>query len=103
MEVKNVKTAVKPPCLCSFDVTFIKMGMTIRDLRLMETHGKKWLAFPSRSYQDGEKTKYFAYVGFEKGRKEDFEKKIIELLQPHLNKAASFHDSMQPNNDEIPF
>lgn len=84
MQITNLKLFDNSAVCCTFDVTFIKMGMIIRDLRLMNTGGKKWIAFPSKQYEKDGKKKYFSYIAFTEGRKEVFEKKVIDLLLPML-------------------
>lgn len=101
MKVENVKLSDKPPILCTFDVTFIKLGVTIRELRLMDTNGNKWVAMPSRSYEADGKKKYFSYIGMDKERKTAFDAKCVELLMPFLtqDQSADKFDS----TEECPF
>ena len=99
MEVKNVKILNKLPTIASFDIHV--HGLILRELRLMETHGKTWIAFPSRQYEAEGKKKYFAYIGVETPKKDAFEKKVIELLASFLSQAPK-----QPTftkDEEIPF
>jgi hypothetical protein len=65
----------------------------------METNGKRWIAYPSRQYEADGKKKYFAYVGIGQTRKEAFERKLLELLEPFLKQSESPPFVSQIDND----
>jgi hypothetical protein len=88
MEIRNVKMAQKPPRICTFDLVLPKMGMTIKELALLETHGKKWISFPSRMYEDAGKKKYFPFVRIDEDKKGPFDQKVLELLEPLLREVS---------------
>jgi len=93
MEIKNFRRSNGPGAsLATFDLSFINMGMTIRNLVLMETKGQKWISFPSKKYESEGKTKYYNYVVFEKEKFKDFTVKVFELLAPFLAKPSADSD-----------
>lgn len=103
MKVENVKKSDKLPQICTFDVNFDKMGLVIRELRLMETSGLKWVATPSRTYESEGKKKYFSYIGMEKDRKTAFDAKCVELLAPFLAQLEAPSSQKFAVDDECPF
>jgi len=100
MEVKNVKLSSKLPTLCSFDLHV--SGLILRELRLMETSNKKWIAFPSRTYEADGKKKYFAYIAVEQSKQEAFTEKVISLLMPFLSQPIQQGTLFDPN-EACPF
>lgn len=103
MQIENFRLVNKGPIICSFNILFPKMGMTIRDFRLMQSNGKKWIAPPSRQYTDehGAK-KFFSFVAFQGTRKQDFDNAVMKLLEPHLLVTTTSLKENDPS-EELPF
>ena len=98
MQILNLKKIEKPPFICSFDLGIY--GLIIRDLKVMETSGKRWIAFPSRQYEEGGKKKYFSYIQVMEDKKEAFNTAVFNLLAPYLVTAATYPEY---NGPEVPF
>jgi len=60
-----------------------KMRMIFNDLRLMETNGTEWIAFPANKYENDEgKTRYTPYVKFtSKKVSQAFTKQVLSALE----------------------
>jgi len=100
MKIMNFKSISNGIVVCSFDLQFTNLGLTIREYKLLESNGTRWLAPPSRPYQDESgKKKFFNYIFLEKENKDRFDKAVIQLLEPFLQqpvaKPASFDFDQQ--------
>ncbi|MCD4786112.1 MAG: hypothetical protein K8T10_20005 [Candidatus Eremiobacteraeota bacterium] len=60
-----------------------KMRMIFNDLRLMETNGTEWIAFPANKYENDEgKTRYSPYVKFtSKAISKAFTEQVLQALE----------------------
>ena len=60
-----------------------KVGLEIRDISLHEKNGSRWLAMPSRPYEDSEGNRKYAFIldWFDKDRKAQFEAEVLRLLK----------------------
>lgn len=60
-----------------------KMRIQFNDLRLMETNGTEWIAFPANKYENDEgKTRYSPYVKFTSRKvSKAFTKQVLEALE----------------------
>jgi DNA-binding cell septation regulator SpoVG len=79
-----------------------QVGMTIRGISLMEGEdGKRWLAMPSRRYQDREgATKYDPYIRFTDNAYAAFQKAALKAIDDFLK--AQNPEPPVPD-DDIPF
>jgi hypothetical protein len=101
MQIENFKLINKPPIICAFHILFPKMGLMIRDFKLMESHGKRWIGPPARSYQDESGVKkWFSFVTFSENRKEAFDAAVLRLLEPLLQVPPA---SSHPDMEDLPF
>jgi hypothetical protein len=59
------------------------VGLEIRDISLHEKDGRKWLAMPSRPYEDSEGNRKYAFIldWYEPDRKTQFEAEVLRLLR----------------------
>jgi hypothetical protein len=59
------------------------VGLEIRDVSLHEKNGKKWLAMPSRPYEDSEGNRKYAFIldWYDSDRKAQFEAEVLRLLR----------------------
>ncbi len=103
MIIEEFKLVNKYPVIATFDVFFEDKGFGIREFKLMETNGTRWIGHPSRSYKDAEgKTKYFQFSKFtNRDRKDRFDKTVMEMLNPFLTRPKA--DSPKNLDEEIPF
>lgn len=79
-KISNQKKNAFGSCVGTFDLELTDFGMTIRNVRLMCTDGKEWLAFPSKEYMDKEGHKrWMNHVVFSDAEKgEVFKNAVIE-------------------------
>ena len=70
-----------------FDIEFSMM--TVREFILMSGSKGNWVASPARSYSDDQGLKkYYNFVIFPDDKKEPFQKKCMELLEPLVAEQA---------------
>lgn len=102
MEIKDIKQINRGPIKLSFSLYFPKMGMTLRDFKLMESNTKLWICSPSREYQDNDgKKKYYSYVFIDKDRQDKFNQVLIEMVRPNLQVQPPASSSYV--DDSLPF
>lgn len=89
MRVLEYKQINKGALVGSMNMQFEEWGgLIIRDITLFQKDGKRWLAFPSRSYEKEGKTEYFQYVRFEdKTKHEQWQQKALKALQDFVNQS----------------
>ena len=62
MEITDFKSLNRGALKASFNVLIPEWGMTIRSCALFEKDGRRWIGYPSRTYDDPEngKKKYYS-------------------------------------------
>jgi DNA-binding cell septation regulator SpoVG len=101
MNIIDIKQINKGSLILAFSIEFPSLGLTIRDVKLMNGKNGHWVSFPSREYIDAEgKKKFYSYVNISDTRKVEFSNKCMDLLKPHL-----FAQPQQGeiSADEVPF
>ncbi len=83
-----------------FSITIDKWGdFFIKDMKLFEKNGHKFVNFPDQKYEKDGETKYSPYCGFAKREiKEAFEKEVLKAIEVFLSQSQKSDDQMQ-----IPF
>lgn len=77
-----------------------KWDFEIHSLQLFEKSGRRWLSFPSRSYEDQGETKYFPFMRFKsKEITEKFNQKVLEALSKYLRMHENEHTRKLTPND----
>lgn len=85
MRIDNIKRYPNPPIICQFDVFFEEQGYGLREFRLMETNGVRWIAFPCRPYKDDAgKPRYVPVMYFREEKKLELQKLIFTALADHI-------------------
>lgn len=93
-------TPVNKGNLIGFASLYIdKWGVEIFSISLNQKDGRKWITFPSKSYEkDGEK-KFLPYFRIkDKGHYEQFCKNAIEAIEKKANEINTV-----PSQEEMPF
>ena len=68
-----------------FSVRLPPAGITFHKIKVIRAkNGKMFVAMPSFMVEEMGQKKFFPYVEMTKERKEDFEKKVLEAIQPFL-------------------
>lgn len=99
MKIENYKQINRGAIFAKFDLYFDKMGMSIRECLLFKSGAKHWVGMPSRAYEDQEgQKKFFQFVTFSDEKRDSFQKKCLELLQPF----EDIHPT-PTESEEIPF
>lgn len=72
----------------------------LKECKLFEKDGKRWVTFPDREYEKNGEKKYMALCGFKtKELSEAFKEKVKDALKAHI---ASSGNPM-PHNEDMPF
>lgn len=87
--------------------SFEMNGLYFNDCAVLRSKtGGYFVSPPSRKYEKDGQTKYSNYWGFvDKAKYEEFQKKIISELEPHLKQTVveTPKNSMDEFSEEIPF
>lgn len=87
MEILNYRKQEHASISALFDLFFPKMGMTFHNLKLIKTKKGTWfVATPSYMQKDdaGE-NKFFPYISFNDEKGKDFQKAVLDLLEPFVS------------------
>jgi hypothetical protein len=64
-------------------------GLNIYNITLYEKDGKKWISFPSKSYEKDGTTKWFSYLRFEnQEHMAKFSNEVLKALDDYLAKQT---------------
>lgn len=102
----NYKEVNKGVVKANFTVSVDKWGgFEIRNITLMESNDKRWLAMPSRVYEDDtQKKKYFPYVGFANRELNDkFSSQMMKVLDDHIKTLSPQAIDLPMDMDDLPF
>ena len=96
MIIRNFQIIDKGFLKARFDVFLPTLGMTIRDVLLMQKGEAKWTNFPSKTYEKDGKEKRVPMIFLEPERKRSFNEKCLEKIKnkdfesPDLKESDSF-------------
>jgi hypothetical protein len=101
IEIVNYKPANHEVKQGSFNIKISKWGnFLIRELSYFKKGNQRWISFPSRSYEQDGKKKYYAFNGFEDQKTFlSFQEKVFESLDAYL----SSHIQKPIEEEEVPF
>lgn len=87
LEILKYKDVNKGALRGKFDVKVHKWGgFVIRDMAYFEKGDRKWVAFPSRPYDDGPEVKYYSYCFFDTPEmSKAFAERVLDVLKFHLS------------------
>lgn len=100
IEIFNYKPTNHETRKASFSVKIPKWGnFIIRELSYFQKGDQRWINFPSRSYEQDGKKKYYSFNGFEDQKTfQSFQEKVFEALDVILS------SNPQPEEEEeVPF
>jgi len=102
IEIINYKPVLNSVCLARFSIKIPKWGnFLIKDISLFSKNNHRWISFPSRSYEEDGKKKYFQYNGFEDLQMmQSFQEKVLKALDEYT-KNLSANDEKE--NNGVPF
>jgi len=97
MKVLEYKQINKGAVLGSMNIQMDEWNdVIIRDIVLFQKDGKRWLSFPSRSYEKEGKREYFHYIRFEdKAKHDEWQQKGLKALQDYVNQVRQGGGSPQ--------
>jgi len=100
MKVLKYKEFNKGSLLGFLNLNIPKWGITINEIGVFQSNGRRWVSLPSRMYEvEGEK-KYFPYICFdEKTHKDAFSDAVIKALD-EFSSAQPIKESVEM---ELPF
>jgi len=82
------------------DVRVPKFGMVFYSLSLHEKEGKRWINFPSKSYEKEGKKEWLPYFRFEN---RDHEKHFVEQVKEAINKKIQVTQGEENNESDCSF
>ena len=78
-------------------------GMTINDCREIKTKkGGRFIALPSRRYEENGETKYYPIISFDTKIAERFQTSVKKAIEEHLKKQNQQQETAD-NDDGLPF
>lgn len=97
MKVLEYKAINKGSILGSMSMQMEEWGgLIIRDMLVMQKDGKRWISFPSRSYEKDGKKEYFHYVRFEdKGKHDQWQLKAFKSLEDYAKQERSGNPALK--------
>lgn len=98
MKVIEYKQINKGSLLGSMSILMDEWGgLVIREVLLFQKDGKRWLNFPSKTYEKDGKTEYFYYLRFsDKIKHEEWQQKALKALQDYVNEVRATQGSEKP-------
>ena len=96
MKITNFKKINHEKVKASFDIEFA-IGTIFNFSFICLPNGKKFVAMPSTPYKKDNETKYKVYYYPPKGKEEDFQKKVLNLLEPFIKQNPHTEE------EELPF
>lgn len=96
-DIKSLKGTV--------DLEILEIGLAIRDVMIMETNGKKWLAYPQRKYQNADgKTCYYSYIWFKDAeQKNTFDMRAWDAIVAFVAKQSEERRGKTDPTDPVEF
>lgn len=90
MEIKNFNLINKGSIIAKFDIYFPQIFITLKEFLYFQSGEKRWVVGPTRQYADPEgKKKYFNFVQVNDDKREAFQRKCLDLIEPFLKEHAA--------------
>jgi hypothetical protein len=87
LEILKYKDVNRGSLRGTFDLKVPKWGgFVIRDMAYFEKGDQKWVAFPTRAYEDGGEKKFYPYCFFDTPEMDKaFKQRALDALKIHLS------------------
>lgn len=80
-------------------------GLQIREIAIFDKNGHRWIAFPSRKYEDQGQTKYYPYLYLEAEKLKRFQNQLLDALDTWIkdNPVLAPTEHKEIMEEELPF
>lgn len=94
MKIVNFKKVDHQTIKANFDIEF-SIG-TVKSFKLVNSNGKTFISMPSVPVDINGEKKYKRYYVPPEGKEEDFQRKVLTLLDPYIKQNQHGEDQEHP-------